>query len=107
MKPVPVALKSHPVTLNCPTPDCTWATTSGQVFDAGGKDLVGEVDVGGVVEVEGYDVGCPVPVSVGFDGSLAGGEAFVLLHPARRRPSRDVPAAVRRKDLVEELLIRH
>lgn len=38
-KPVPVKLLSHLVTLNCPTPDCTWATTSGQLL--GSASLLG------------------------------------------------------------------
>ena len=29
---MPVKLFSHLVTLNCPTPDCAWATTSGQLL---------------------------------------------------------------------------
>jgi hypothetical protein len=62
--PVPVKLFSHLVTLNCPTPDCVWATTSGQ--------LLGTASVLGLGLWDGLRLGAAV-FSLGTDVCVVGG----------------------------------
>lgn len=91
-KPVPVKLLSHLVTLNCPTPDCTCATTSGQLL--GTASLLGlglGLGDGGLwLGVAGLSIGAGV---CGADGAVN------LVEESGEGPGSFVQPAVQRHKL--------
>ena len=66
-KPVPVKLLSHLVTLNCTTPDCIWAMTSGQLLGTASLLGLGLGDGGLWLGVAGLSIGTGV---CGEDGAV-------------------------------------
>jgi hypothetical protein len=98
MNPVPVEFTAQPVTLSWPTPDCTSATTSGQVIGAAGWDdegtrVVGEEGGTGLVAdglcVEASDV---------LGELVGGGVTTGPVHPVSKSADRTTMMTLGRKN---------